>query len=141
MGNKFKFFRGFIGTLNIMDEVTYPTASIYNPNRIRAEVNANPLSNNEMERWMQDYESRRIGTERRLMLAEEFRLESEQLRLFQTTTVTTINPTFKTKIKIFGTRIKLVLKETWRYEPVGVVVVTLLVSLVTLIGIVKLFGV
>jgi hypothetical protein len=140
MRNNFKFFRGFIGTLNIMDEVTYSTASIYNPNGIRMEVNANPLSNNEMERWMQDYEGRRIETERRLRLSEELRVETEQLRLFQATTTITVNPTLWTKVRIFGSGVKLVLKSTWKSDPIGVIVMTLLSSVVTFIGIMKLFG-
>jgi GAF domain-containing protein len=32
MKSKFKFFRGYIGTLDIMDGQTYATASIFNPN-------------------------------------------------------------------------------------------------------------
>jgi hypothetical protein len=63
-----------------------------------------------------------------------------QIRLFQATTTVTVNPTLWTKIKIFGTRVKLVLIETWKLEPIGVVVMTLLVSVVTFIGIAKLFG-
>jgi hypothetical protein len=47
MKSKFKFFRGYIGTLDIMDGQTYTTASLYEPDGIRMEVNANPLSNNE----------------------------------------------------------------------------------------------
>jgi hypothetical protein len=140
MGNNFKFFRGFIGTLNIMDEVTYSTASIYNPNGIRMEVNANPLSNNEMERWMQDYEGRRIETERRLRLSEEFRVEAEQIRLFQATTTVTVNPTLWTKVKIFGTRVKLFFKECFQQEPIGLIFVTLLMCVILFIGIMKLFG-
>jgi hypothetical protein len=141
MKSKFKFFRGYIGTLDIMDGETYATASIYNPNEIRMVVNANPLSNNEMERWMQDYEGRRIETERRLRLSEEFRVEAEQLRLFQATTTITVNPTLWTKVKIFGTRVKLFFKECFRQEPIGLIFVTLLSCLITFIGIAKLFGV
>jgi hypothetical protein len=124
-----------------MDEVTYPTASIYNPNEIRTAVNANPLSNNEMERWMQDYEGRRIETERRLRLSEEFRVEAEQLRLFQATTTVSVNPTLWTKVKIFGTDVKLVLIETWRINPIGVVVVSILATILTIIGIAKILSI
>ena len=46
---KFKFFRGYIGTLDLMDGQTYATASLYNPN---------PLSNNEMERWYAERDRR-----------------------------------------------------------------------------------
>jgi hypothetical protein len=63
-----------------------------------------------------------------------------QIRLFQATTTVTVNPTLWTKVKIFGTRVKLVLIETWKLEPIGVVVMTLLVSVVTFIGVMKLFG-
>jgi hypothetical protein len=141
MRNKFKFFRGYIGTLDIMDGQTYATASIYNPNEIRMAVNANPLSNNEMERWMQDYEGRRIETERRLRLSEEFRVEAEQLRLFQATTTVTVNPKLWTKVKIFGTDVKLVLIETWRINPIGVVVVSILATILTIIGIAKILSI
>ena len=55
---KFKFFRGYVGTLNVMDGQTYATASLSNPNTLRVEVNANPLSNNEMERWYAEHDRR-----------------------------------------------------------------------------------
>jgi hypothetical protein len=125
MKSKFKFFRGHIATLDIMDGVTYATASIHNPNGVRVEVNANPLSNNEMERYFEE----RIS-----------QIENQQLRLFQATTTITVNPTFWTKVKIFGTRFKLILTETWRVEPVGIIFVTLLSSVLVFIGIMKLFG-
>jgi hypothetical protein len=128
---KFKFFRGYIGTLDIMDGQTYATASIHNPNGIRVEVNANPLSNNEMERYYAEHFQRVERLDRDV---------DEQIRLFQATTTITVNPTLWTKVKIFGTRVKLVLIETWKLEPIGVVVMTLLVSVVTFIGVMKLFG-
>lgn len=143
MKSKFKFFRGHIGTLDIMDGVTYATASIYNPNtywspeeserirnqriQISNDLRQQPISNsnNEMERYFTE----RIN-----------QIEEQQLRLFQATTTITVNPTFWTKIKIFGTRIKLILTETWRAEPVGIIFVTLLSSVLVFIGIMKLFG-
>jgi hypothetical protein len=51
-----------------------------------------------------------------------------------------VNPTLWTKVKMFGTGVKLVLKATWKSDPMGVIVVTLLSSVVTFIGIMKLFG-
>lgn len=131
MKSKFKFFRGYVGTLDLMDGQTYATASLYNPNGIRVDVNANPLSNNEMERYYAEHFQRVERLDRDV---------NEQIRLFQATTTVTVNPTPWTKVKIFGTRVKLVLIETWKLEPIGVVVVTLLVSVVTFIGIAKLFG-
>jgi hypothetical protein len=122
MKNKFKFFRGYIGTLDIMDGQTYATASLYYP---RLD------SNNEMERYYAEHFQRVERLDRDV---------NEQIRLFQATTTVTVNPTLLTKVKIFGTRVKLVLIETWKLEPIGVVVMTLLVSVVTFIGVMKLFG-
>ena len=59
-------------------------------------------------------------------------LNDNPIRLFQATRVTTVNPKFWTKVKI-------VLQESWRMEPIGVVVVSILLTLVTIIGIAKLF--
>jgi len=151
MKSNFKFFRGYVGTLDIIDGQTYgTTASFYDPRT---------LTNDE----------RLIQNNRRLQIAEQFRNQGimsqeqynlnrdmfahqemvrrqridndEQIRLFQATRVTTVNPTLWTKIKIFGTGVKLVLKATWRSDPMGVIVMTLLSSIVTFIGIMKLFGV
>jgi hypothetical protein len=145
MKNKFKFFRGYIGTLDIMDGETYATASLYYP---RLD------SNNEMERYYAEHfqtitheqynlnrdmliEQERI---RRLGMINHSRETDNQIRLFQATTTVTVNPTLWTKVKIFGTGVKLVLKSTWKSDPIGVIVITLLSSVVTFIGIAKLFG-
>ena len=53
---------------------------------------------------------------------------------FPRITVTTVNPKWWMKIKI-------AFQETWLSDPICVVVITLLVSVVTFIGIMKLFGV
>jgi len=146
MKSKFKFFRGYVGTLDLMDGQTYETASLYYP---RLD------SNNEMERWFAERDLQTITHEqymrnrdmlieqeriRRLGMINHSRETDNQIRLFQATTTVTVNPTLWTKVKIFGTRVKLVLIETWKLEPIGVVVMTLLVSVVTFIGIAKLFG-
>jgi hypothetical protein len=146
MKTKFKFFRGYVGTLDLMDGQTYETASLYYP---RLD------SNNEMERWFAERDLQTISQEQynlnRDMLIEQERIRrlgminhsmetDNQIRLFQATTTVSVNPTPWTKVKIFGTRVKLVLIETWKLEPIGVVVMTLLVSVVTFIGIAKLFG-
>ena len=152
MNSSFKFFRGYTkGTLNMMDGQTYATASIYNPNTLRVEVNANPLSNNEMERWYAERERRdEEFRNQEIMSQEQYNLNRDmfaqqeivrrqridtdnQIRLYQATRVTTVNPKWWMKIKI-------AFQETWLSDPVGVVVMTLLVSVVTFIGIAKLFG-
>jgi hypothetical protein len=146
MKSKFNFFRGYIGTLDIMDGETYATASLYYP---RLD------SNNEMERYYAEHfqnisheqymrnrdmliEQERI---RRLGMINHSRETDERIRLFQATTTITLNPTLWTKVKIFGTRVKLVLIETWRAEPIGVVFVSALTTIVTIIGIAKILSI
>jgi hypothetical protein len=157
MKSKFKFFRGYIGTLDIMDGQTYATASIFNPNTYwtseeierehaarmeRARYFESPTYGSHMEMIRQD---RRIRREQELIsrerMVEHSRQTDEQIRLFQATTTVTVNPTLWTKVKIFGTQVKLFFKECWRCEPIGLIVVGLLSSIITFIGIAKLFGV
>ena len=151
---KFKFFRGYIGTLNVMDGQFATTASLHHP---RLD------SNNEMERWHaerdrrdEDFHNAGIITHeqymrnrdmlieqeriRRLGMINHSRETDERIRLFQSTTTITVNPTLWTKVKIFGTGVKLALKATWKSEPIGVIYMTLLACLITFIGIMKLFG-
>ena len=156
MKSKFKFFRGYIGTLDIMDGQTYATASIFNPNTYwtseeiereraarmeRARYFESPTYGTHMEMIRQE---RRIRREQELIsrerMVEHSRQTDEQIRLFQTTTTITVNPTLWTKVKIFGTKLKLVLTATWKSDPMGVIVMTLLSTIITFIGIAKLFG-
>jgi len=169
MKSKFKFFRGYIGTLDIMDGQTYATASLYYPRldsnnemeRYYAEHFRSPTYGSHMEmirenrRFEQMRNHGRISHEqymrnrdmlieqeriRRLGMINHSRETDERIRLFQATTTVTVNPTLWIKVKIFGTGVKLVLKETWKSDPMGVIVITLLTSVVTFIGIAKLFG-
>ena len=154
MKSKFKFFRGYVGTLDLMDGQTYATASLYDPRtltederitRINERIQRDEDFHNAgiivQEQYMRNrdmlIEQERI---RRLEMINHSRETDNQIRLYQATRVTTVNPTFKTKVKIFGTQVKLLFSETWRSDPIGVVVVTLLASIVTFIGIAKLFG-
>jgi hypothetical protein len=129
MKSNFKFFKGYIGTIDIMDNVTYATASIHNPDGIRVEVNANPLSNNEMERYYNEYNERDLNDN-----------PIRPMLLYRATTTITVNPTLWTKVKIFGTRVKLFFKECFQQEPIGLIFVTLLMCVILFIGIMKLFG-
>ena len=151
MKSKFKFFRGYVGTLDLMDGQTYATASLYNPRTLRVEVNANPLPNNEMERWYSERERRdeqmrnqeimsqeQYNLNRNMFTQQEIvrrrRIETDNdIRLYQATRVTTVNPKWWMKIKI-------AFQETWLSDPIGVVVVNILVTIVTFISIMKLFG-
>jgi hypothetical protein len=89
-------------------------------------------------------QDRRIRREQELISRERvlqgIREHDEQIRLFQTTTTITVNPTPWTRVKMFGAAVKLILIESWRADPFGVIFVTLLTCLITFIGIMKLFG-
>jgi hypothetical protein len=146
MRNKFKFFRGYVGTLDIMDGQTYATASLYYP---RLD------SNNEMERYYAEH-FQNISQEQynlnRDMLIEQERIRrlgminhsietNEQIRLFQATTTITLNPTLWTKVKIFGKKVKLVLIHTWKSEPIAVIYVSVLATFVTILSIAKILSI
>ena len=156
MTQKFKFFRGFIGTINTMDGETYATASIFNPNTYwtseeierehaarmeRARYFENPTYGTHMEMIRQDRLIRREQELRsRERMVEHSRETDERIRLFQATTTITVNSTPWTKVKIFGTRVKLFFKECFQQEPIGLIVVTLFMCVISFIGIMKLFG-
>lgn len=60
-------------------------------------------------------------------------LNDNPIRLFQTTTVTKVKETFWTKFKD-------VMRESWRAEPIGVIFVSVLATLIVIVGIAKLLG-
>ena len=147
MKSKFKFFRGYVGTLDLMDGQTYATASLYNPHtftederlmRINERIQRDEDFHNAgiivQEQYMRNrdmlIEQERI---RRLEMINHSRETDNQIRLYQATRVTTVNPKWWMKIKI-------AFQETWLSDPVGVVVITTLATIVTFIGIMKLFG-
>ena len=142
MKSKFKFFRGYVGTLDLMDGQTYATASLYNPNTIRYEDRSERISRRiQLDEELRNHDiisQEQYNLNRDMFAQHEIvrrrRIETDnQIRLYQATRVTTVNPKWWMKIKI-------VLQESWLYDPIGVVVMTLLTSLVTFIGIAKLFG-
>ena len=149
MKSNFKFFRGYVnsGTLELMEGETYATASLNDDTpeghmgRRRLyhtrEMYQRPIED-EVITQQQYNLNRDAAAEQGERLHRD--LNDNPIRLFQATTTVTVNPTPWTKVKIFGTRVKLVLIETWKLEPIGVVVMTLLVSVVTFIGVMKLFG-
>ncbi len=125
---EFKFFKG---SLNIIDADVQATASfnadtpegymnrrmLYHTNRGQYDRLRHP--NNEMEQYF---------------IEREFRdLNDNPIKLFQTTTVTKVKETFWTKFKD-------VMRESWRAEPVGVVVASVLTTLIVIVGIAKLLG-
>jgi hypothetical protein len=147
---KFIFLRGYVGTLNVLDGQTYATASIFNPNiywtseeiereRIRRMQLAEDFAG-QIRMSQEEYNlNRDAAAEQGERLHRD--LNDNPIRLFQATRTVTVNPTLWTKVKIFGTGVKLVLIETWRVEPIGVVVMSILATLVTFIGIAKILSV
>lgn len=138
MNNNFKFFQK--GTTDMMDDEVRATASfnadtpegymnrrmLYHANR--GQYDRLRQSNNEMEQY---FIERGFHQED---LTEQRDLNDNPIRLFQTTTVTKVNPKWWMKIKI-------VLQESWLYDPIGVVFVSALTTIVTIIGIAKILNV
>jgi hypothetical protein len=146
----FKFFRGYskIGTLNTMDGMMAVTASIYNPHTYwtpeeseRQRIERMRISNELYGEMSQAYEQNRIRQQQRRLaeqvaIAERMsqnltQIEGQQYRLFQATSTITV--------KIFGTRVKLVLKECWHLEPIRLAFVTILMFITMIIFFINLF--
>ena len=146
MKSKFKFFRGYVGTLDLMDGQIYATASLYNPTTLTEDERITRI--NERIQRDEDFHNAGIIVQEQYMRNRDMLIEQEmiirleminhsretdnQIRLYQATRVTTVNPKWWMKIKI-------VFQETWLSDPIGVVVMTTLATIVTFIGIVKLF--
>lgn len=141
---EFKFFQK--GTTDMMDGEVRATASFNadTPEGVmdrRALYHTNPVlygrlrhPNNEMEQYFYERGFENLSEQRDLINT------NNQMGFFQPMTVTKINPTFWSKVKIFGTSVKLVLIESWRAEPIGIVFVGILTTLITIIAIAKLLG-
>ena len=101
----FKFFKG---TLNMMDGDVRATASLHTqtPEGVMERRLHNPFNNNEMERYYYDRQLGRFETVRPTLNQEEVTRRingggtDNQIRLFQATTVTTVSPNWRTKIKM-----------------------------------------
>jgi hypothetical protein len=145
---RFIFFRGYVGTLNVLDGETYATASLNDDTpeghmgRRRLyhtrEMYQRPIGD-EVITQQQWNLNRDVAAEQGERLHRD--LNDNPIRLFQATTTVTVNPTLWTKVKIFGTGVKLVLIESWRVEPIGVVIVSILLTMVTIIGIAKILSI
>jgi hypothetical protein len=138
----FKFFEK--GTLDMLDGQTYATAS-FNDDTPEGVMGRRRLYHTNLpvyQRFREDgvitqqqYNLNRDVSAERERVRRHLSIDTDnQIRLFQTTTVTTVNPKFWTKVKI-------VLQESWRLEPIGVVVVSILSTLVTIIGIAKILSI
>lgn len=134
---EFKFFQK--GTVDMLDGETHITASFNDDTpeghmSRRALYHTNPdlygrlrQSNNEMEQYFIERELSNLTEQRDLINTDN------QRGFFQPTTVTRVNPKWWMKIKI-------VLQESWLYDPIGVVVASALATIITIIGIAKLLN-
>jgi hypothetical protein len=125
-----------------MDGQTYATASFYDPRTLTDEERL--IRINERLRRAEEFRNQEIITQEQYNLNRDMFAQHErvrrrridndnQIRLYQATRVTTVNPKWWMKIKI-------AFQETWLSDPIGVVVMTTLATIVTFIGIMKLFG-
>ena len=112
---KFKFFRGFVGTLNVMDGQTYATASFYNPRTLTDDerlIQIGERIQRDEQFRVQGIMSQELYNLNRDMFAEHERVRrrridtDNQIRLFQATTVTTVNPKWWMKVKMFYQKFK-----------------------------------
>ena len=143
MKSNFKFFRGYVnsGTLELMEGEKYATASL-NDDTTEGHMGRRRLYHTR-EMYQRPIEDEVITQQQynlnRDAAAEQGErlhrdLNDNPIRLFQATRVTTVNPKFWTKVKI-------VLQESWWLDPIGVVVVSILATLVTIIGIAKILSI
>ena len=136
---EFKFFQK--GTVDMVDGETYATASL-NDDTPEGHMGRRRLYHTR-EMYQRPIEDEVITQQQYNLNRDAAAEQGERLhrdlndnliRLFQATTVTTVNPKWWMKVKI-------VLQETWRMEPVGVVVVSILLTMVTIIGIAKILSI
>jgi hypothetical protein len=141
----FKFFKG---TLNMIDGETYATASfnadtpdghvyrrrLYHTDRDLYERLRNPFNNNEMERYYYDRQLGRFETVRPTLNQEEVirRINGggTDIRLFQTTTVTTVNPKWWMKIKMFFQSLKNNSVIETNSDALGIIVIATTVTVI-----------
>ena len=137
----FKFFEK--GAVDVIDGETYATAS-FNDDTPEGVMGRRRLYHTNLPEYQRLREQDEVITQHQWNLNRDAAAEQGErlhrdlndnpIRLFQSTRVTTVNPKFWTKVKI-------VLQETWRMEPVGVVVVSILLTLVTIVGIAKILSI
>ena len=111
----FKFFKG---TLDMIDDDVRATASLHNT-----------FNNNEMERYYYDRQLGRFETVRPTLNQEEVTRRingggtGNQIKLYQATKVTTVNPKWWMKIKMFFQTISLYWDQIW-----GIIILATIVT-------------
>ena len=142
MNNNFKFFqKGTVDDSQMLNESTHITAS-FNDDTPEGHMGRRRIYHTR-EMYQRPIEDEFITQQQYNLNRDAAAEQGERLhrdlndnliRLFQATTVTTVNPKWWMKVKI-------VLQETWSMEPVGVVVVSILLTMVTIIGIAKILSI
>jgi len=115
------------------------TASIYNPHNYwtpeeseRQRIERMRISNELYGEMLQAYEQNRIRQQQR-RLAKRISQNLTQIEGQQFRYTITVNPSLWSKVKIFGTRVKLFFKECFQQEPVGLIFCTILLFIVMFI--------
>lgn len=137
----FKFFqKGTLDDLQMLDETTRATASfnadtpegymnrrmLYHTNRDEYNRLNNPQNNNEMERYFYDRDLRPdITTINREEIIRRINGggTGNQIKLYQATRVTTVNPKWWMKIKMFFQTISLYWDQIW-----GIIILATIVT-------------
>lgn len=139
----FKFFRGYSGRLDMINDDVRTTASfnddtaeghVYRRRLYHTDPNLydrlnNPNNNNEMERYYYDHGLGRFETVTPTLNQEEVTRRinggGTDIRLFQTTTVTTVNPKWWMKVKMFFQKLSLYWDQIW-----GIIVIATIVTVI-----------
>ena len=151
----FKFFqKGLLDDPQMLDETTRATASfnadtpegvmnrrrLYHTDRDLYDRLNNPTNNNEMERYYYDHGLGRFETVRPTLNQEEVirRINGggTDNRLFQTTTVTTVNPKWWTKVKMFFQNLLL-----YSDQVAGIAVIATTITFIVILVISKLLNI
>ena len=123
---EFKFFKGTLNNPEMIDEPTRATASFYqNPEQLLLDIERQRIRDAEIA-----YRFRSSGAGRATRMTHTDNHGNIDYVPFS---IGTTKPKQKSKIKTL-------LQESWFYDPVGVVVVSILFTIVTIIGIAKLLG-
>ena len=157
----FKFFRGYSGRLDMINDDVRTTASfnddtaeghVYRRRLYHTDPNLydrlnNPNNNNEMERYYYDRQLGRFETVRPTLNQEEVTRRingggtDNQIKLYQATRVTTVNPKWWMKIKMFFQKIKYNSIIETNSDALGIFVIATTVTIIFCLMIAKVLNI
>lgn len=143
---KFQFFRGYSGTLNVIDGETYATASfnadtpeghygrrrLYHTDRGLYDRVNNPTNNNEMERY---YYERGLEIQNDNTDEVRRRINGGNQFFIGTTRVTRVNPKWWMKIKIFFQ------EQFWFKDPTATIAIAGSLTILVILSLGKILNV